>query len=154
MLKVAVELEATGRELDTQFDMVGEAEPFLRAAIAERRGPAALARRGLRAAGDALDVLADMPRDLRRLLRAARSGRVQLHVDLTALEAFGRVVDGAASRLTLGVVTAALIIGSSIITTVEGGPTLFGMPALGLAGFLAAALGGVWLLVSILRSGR
>jgi len=28
------------------------------------------------------------------------------------------------------------------------------MPVFGLAGFLAAAVGGVWLLVSILRSGR
>jgi ubiquinone biosynthesis protein len=37
---------------------------------------------------------------------------------------------------------------------VEGGPTLFGLPLFGLAGFLAATVGGVWLLLSILRSGR
>ena len=154
VLKVALELERTGRELDADFDMVGEAEPFLSAAIAERRGPAALARRGWRAAGEALDLLAALPGDLRRAVRAARSGRLQLHVDLTALDAFGRVIDGAASRLTLGVVTAALIIGSSIVMTVEGGPALFGLPLFGLAGFLGAAVGGVWLLVSILRSGR
>jgi ubiquinone biosynthesis protein len=154
VLKTAVELERTGRELDAQFDMVAEAEPFLTAAIAERRGPAALARRSWRAAGEALDLLAGMPADLRRVLRAARSGRLQVHVDLTALEAFGRVVDAAASRLTLGVVTAALIIGSSIVMTVEGGPTLLGLPFFGLAGFLGALAGGGWLLVSILRSGR
>jgi len=154
VLKVCVELESTGRELDPAFDMIGEGEPFLRAAIRERRGPLALARRGWQAAGLALDVLAGMPRDLRRLVRAARSGRLQVHVDLTALEAFGRVIDGAASRLTLGVVTAALIIGSSIVMTVQGGPLLFGLPLLGLAGFLAAAVGGVWLLVSVLKSGR
>ena len=154
VLKVCVALEASGRELDPEFDMVGEGEPFLRAAIAERHGPKAIARRGWRALGAALDLMAEVPSDLRRIARAARNGRMQLHVDLTALESFGRVVDSAASRLTLGVVTAALIIGSSIVMTVEGGPTLFGLPLFGLAGFLAAAVGGVWLLVSILRSGR
>ena len=154
VLKVCVALEATGRELDPAFDMVAEAEPFLRAALAERRGPAALARRGWRAASGALEVLAELPGDLRRMARAARSGKLQLHVDLTALDAFGRRLDLAASRLTLGVVTAALIIGSSIVMTVEGGPTLFGLPFLGLAGFLGALAGGAWLMVSILRSGR
>jgi len=154
VLKVCVALESTGRELDPEFDMVGVAEPFLSAAIAERRGPAALARRGWRAASNALELLAEMPGDLRRLVRAARSGRLQLHVDLTALEAFGQLVDRAASRLTLGVVTAALIIGSSIVMTVEGGPTLFGLPFFGLAGFLGSLVGGGWLVISILRSGR
>ena len=45
--------------------MVGEAAPFLRAATLERRGPAALARRGWRAAGARSTSLADLPRDLR-----------------------------------------------------------------------------------------
>ena len=38
--------------------------------------------------------------------------------------------------------------------TVEGGPTMFGLPVLGLLGFLGAGIGGVWLLISIWRSGR
>jgi ubiquinone biosynthesis protein len=38
--------------------------------------------------------------------------------------------------------------------TVGGGPQLFGLPAFGLIGFLGAAVGGVWLLVSITRSGK
>jgi ubiquinone biosynthesis protein len=64
------------------------------------------------------------------------------------------VVDRAASRLTLAVVTAALIVGSSIVMTVEGGPSLFGLPLFGLAGFFGAVVGGLWLLVSVLKSGR
>ena len=154
VLKACATLEATGRELDAGFDMVGEAAPFLRAATLARRGPATLAKRGWRIASAALDMLADLPRDLRNLLRSARSGSLQVHVDVTSLERFGRQLDGAANRLTVGVVTAALIIGSSIVMTVEGGPTLMGLPLFGLLGFLGAAAGGAWLLVSIWRSGR
>jgi ubiquinone biosynthesis protein len=51
-------------------------------------------------------------------------------------------------------VIAALIIGSSIVMTVQGGPTLFGLPAFGFLGFMAAVVGGVWLVRAIWRSGR
>ena len=77
-----------------------------------------------------------------------------MHIDLTRLNRFGNQLDRAASRLALGVVTAALIIGSSIVMTIEGGPTLLGLPLFGLLGFLGAVAGGAWLLHSILRSGR
>ena len=154
VLKACVTLETYGRELDPEFDMVGEAAPFLEAATLERFGPARLARRGWRASRMLLDTLADLPRDLRELVRSARSGRLQMHVDLTSLYRFGQQLDGAANRLAIGIVTAAFIVGSAIVMTVEGGPTLLGLPLFGLLGFLGAAVAGAWLLVSILRSGR
>jgi ubiquinone biosynthesis protein len=154
VLKACVTLETYGRELDPQFDMVGEAAPFLEAATLERLGPRRLAQRGWRAGRLLLDTLADLPRDLRELVRAARSGRLQMHVDLTSLHRFGKQLDRAANRLAIGIVTAAFIVGSAIVMTVEGGPTLLGLPLFGLLGFLGAAVAGGWLLASILRSGR
>ena len=154
VLKACVTLETYGRELDPQFDMVGEAAPFLQAATLERFGPARLAKRGWRAGRMLLEVLSDLPHDLRELLRSAKTGKLQVHVDLTSLHRFGVQLDGAANRLAVGIVTAAFIVGSAIVMTVEGGPTLLGLPFFGLLGFLGALVGGAWLLVSILRSGR
>jgi ubiquinone biosynthesis protein len=153
VLKACVTLETYGRELDPDFDMVGEAAPFLRAATLARSGPAALAKRGWRAAAALAGIAGDLPQDLRELVRAARSGRLQMHFDLTSLQSFGRQVDTSANRLAIGIVTAALIVGSSIVMTIEGGPTLFGLPLFGLLGFAGALVGGAWLFVSILRSG-
>jgi ubiquinone biosynthesis protein len=51
-------------------------------------------------------------------------------------------------------ITAALIIGSSIVMTVKTGPMLFGLPAFGFIGFSLAFLNGFMLMVSIWRSGR
>ena len=62
-----------------------------------------------------LDILIGLPQDLRHLLRSARSGRLQVHVDVTRLQHFENQLDRATSRLTMGVVIAALIIGSSIV---------------------------------------
>jgi ubiquinone biosynthesis protein len=153
VLKACATLETYGRELDPQFDMVGEAAPFLRAATLARSGPLTLAKRGWRTLAALGDILGDLPRDLRGLARSARSGRLQAHVDVTGLPAFGRQLDTAANRLALGIVTAALIVGSSIVMTIEGGPLLLGMPLFGALGFAGAFVGGAWLFVSILRSG-
>jgi len=46
-----------------------------------------------------------------------------------------------------------LIIGSSIALTARGGPILLGLPLFGLIGFVGAALAGIWLLVSVWRTG-
>ena len=155
MVKAFLTLEGMGRQLDPDFDMAGAARPYVERVLLDRWSPRALARRSRRGLLDALDLAGDMPRELRRLLRAARRGRLHMQMEVTTLKAFGEQVDRAANRLTMGVVTAALVIGSSIVMHSAGG----GVPsrwllALGVLGFVGAALTGLWILLSIWRSGR
>ncbi|KAF1692462.1 2-polyprenylphenol 6-hydroxylase [Pseudoxanthomonas koreensis] len=155
MIKAFLTLEGLGRQLDPDFDMAGAARPYVEKVLLQRYSPRALLRRGRRGAIDALELAGDLPRELRRLLRAARRGRLNMQIEVTSLKAFGDQVDRAANRLTMGVVTAALVIGSSIVMNSAGG----GVPsrwllALGALGFVGAALIGMWILLSIWRSGR
>jgi ubiquinone biosynthesis protein len=153
VVKVFITLEGLGRKLDPAFDMVGAATPFLQRVLRERYQPRAVARRLGRVVTEASEALTLLPHQLRRLLHSAGEGRLRLRVDLEQLPSFGEQVSHSANRLAMGLVIAALIIGSSIVMTVEGGPTLFGLPFFGLAGFIGAVLGGAWLLLSIVRSG-
>ena len=154
LIKAFITLEGMGRELDPDFDMASEALPILERALRARYTPGALIKRGWRSAGEMLALIADLPHDLSRLLRAARRGRLEIHIDVTHLKHVGNQLDSAANRLTIGIVVAALIIGSSIVMTVSGGPQLLGLPLFGLVGYLGAAAGGVWLLLSIWKSSR
>lgn len=153
MVKVLVTLEGVGRRLDPEFDMASEAAPFLRRVMLARYAPRALAHRGRRAVGDTVGLLAALPAQLRQGLRALRRGRFNINLDVQRLQRFGEQVDHSANRLTVGIVVAALIVGSSIVMTVEGGPTLLGLPLFGLLGFLGAVAGSLWLLWTIWRSG-
>lgn len=153
MVKVLVTLEGVGRRLDPDFDMATEAGPFLQRVLLARYAPGAMARRGRRAVGDTLGLLASLPGELRHGLRALRRGKLNVNLDVERLQRFGEQVDHSANRLTVGVVVAALIIGSSIVMTVSGGPTLLGLPVFGLLGFLGATAGGLWLVWTIWRSG-
>lgn len=153
-VKTFITLEGMGRELDPDLDMAGEALPVLRDAISAHYAPSAMAKRSMRTATQIASLLADMPRDLTRLLRAARRGKLDIQVDVLPLKHLGAQLDGAASRLTVGIVVAAIIVSSSIVMTVSGGPTLLGLPFFGLLGYLFASVGGIWLMFSISRSSK
>ena len=154
LAKALITLEGMGRQLDPDFEMASEAHPFLRRTLLARYSPDALAKRGWHSLISTINLLTGLPQDLRRLMVSARHGALQIKVDISRLDNFAERLDRAASRLTVGTVTAALIIGSSIVMTVEGGPTLLGLPLFGLLGFIGAVIGGIWLLLSIWRSGK
>ncbi|MBT9460773.1 MAG: ubiquinone biosynthesis protein UbiB [Rugosibacter sp.] len=154
LIKAFITLEGMGRELDPYFDMAGEAMPMLEKAMRKRYSPRAIVKRGWQSVSETLALVADLPQDISRLLRAARRGRLEVHIDVTHLKRVGNQLDRAISRLVVGIVVAALIIGSSIVMTVPGGPSLFGLPFFGLLGFVGATVGGLWLLLSIRKSGK
>ena len=128
----------------------------LRAQLEEDLGdaPEEVAKRGWRGMAGMMDLLVGLPKDFRRLLRAARRGALRVRIDIAELERFGERLDRAASRLTIGMITAAFIIGTSIMMSVSGDTEYLGMTILASFGFAMATLGGVWVLVSIWRGRR
>ncbi|MEY4562481.1 MAG: putative protein kinase UbiB [Pseudomonadota bacterium] len=154
LIKAFISAEGMGRTLCPDFHLSSEALPMLKQALRSRYRAGALVSRGWRSANRLLDLLNRVPDDLARLLRSVRQGGVQVHIDVQGLQRAGDQLDRAASRVTVGLLVAALIVGSSIVMTVRGGPELWGLPAFGLLGFTGACAGGLWLLRSIARGGR
>jgi ubiquinone biosynthesis protein len=154
LFKALITLEGLGRRLDPEFQLIAHLGPFVRRVLEERYAPAEVSRRWQRGVRGLLSSLGGLPGDVVRLVRDARRGRMKIELDLKRLDHFGHQIDRSASRLTLGVVTAALIVGSSIVMTVRGGPELLGLPLFGLLGFLIATLNSFWLIWSIWRAGR
>jgi len=154
MVKTFLTLDGVGRQLDPDFDMTAAATPFLQRAIARRYRPQALWRRGSEHADSWLDLGASFPRDARQILQATRRGRLQLRIETRAMDRFGDQVQRAANRLVVGVITAALVVGSSIVMHSVGSHSRPWLLALGVAGFVGAALCGVWIVASIWRSAR
>lgn len=153
LIKAYITLDGLGRYLNPEFNTLVFAAPYIQEIMLERYRPEAIAKRGWRNLISVADLLASLPKDMRKLLRASRKGAVQVDVTVRHLDRYVSMMDNAISRLTMGMVTAALIIGSSIIMTVKGGPELFGLPAFGFLGYTFATVGGIWLLLSIWRSG-
>jgi ubiquinone biosynthesis protein len=154
LFKALISLEGLGHQLNPEFHMLDHMGPYVSSLVLERYQPGQLIARSRHGLRQVFTALTGLPRDMVRLVRAVRRGRVKIDLDLKRLDHFGHQLDKASNRLTMGILTASLVIGSSIIMTVEGGPTLFGLPLFGLAGFLIAFANSIWLLASIWRSNK
>jgi ubiquinone biosynthesis protein len=99
-------------------------------------------------------IAASLPDILNRAVDVLGSGKATLHVEHNRLQGLEAHLDRASNRLSLSLIIASVVIGSSIVTTLHSGPHYAGLSLLGLAGFVVAgAMGLAWAIV-ILRSGK
>jgi len=154
LFKTLITLEGLGRQLDPEFDMGDHCAPFVKEVLRLRYAPDAVMKRGMHSIKDMAAVMTGLPRDLAKFFKELRRGRVRLDIDVKRLDHFGQQIDRSTNRLTLGIMTASLVIGSSIVMTIPGGPKIFGMPILGFLGFLIAVVNSLWIVFSIWRSGK
>lgn len=152
LFKALITLEGLGRQLTPDFHMVDHLEPFIRELYASRYTPTAMAKRARHGIKEMLEVVLGLPRDLAHLFRLARRGSLRIDLDLKRLDHFGHQLNRAANRLTMGVLTASLIVGSSIIMTIPDAPT--SLTLLGAFGFILAFGNSVWIVISIWRSDK
>jgi ubiquinone biosynthesis protein len=157
MFKALITLESSGRRYDPDFVLVDRLKPFVERAIAARYAPTEIGRRGGASIGKVVDLMRAIPGDLSRLLKDARRGRLRLDLDLKRLDTFHGRLDRTINRITIGIMTASVVVGSSIVMTVTTGPQVLGMPiftVLGLLGYLLAFVNSVWVIFSIWRGRR
>jgi ubiquinone biosynthesis protein len=157
LFKALITLEGLGRQYDPEFRLVERIQPFLDRAMRERYQPIEAARRAQATLSDLFGLVTSVPRDLARLVKDARHGRMRVELDLKRLDSFGDRIDRTINRVTVGVMTASLVIGSSIVMTVPGGPSLMGISLLalcGVVGYMIALVNSLWIILSIWRSGR
>ncbi|MEO6095929.1 MAG: AarF/ABC1/UbiB kinase family protein [Fibrobacteria bacterium] len=154
MLKAVVTLEGVSRRLDPHFDMVESIKPFAKKAMKERLRPGRLARDMYFGAMDLTPMLKEFPAQARDILGLIKRGKLRIEFQHLGLEPILKTHERMMTRLVFALVLASLIIGSSLVVLSGIPPKWYGVPVIGVAGFVSAAFVGFWLLVSIiLRKG-
>ncbi|WP_434779755.1 ABC1 kinase family protein [Neisseria sp. Ec49-e6-T10] len=154
LFKTLIMLESVVRALDEDFELLEHTKPLVVNILKERHSPSQLWRKG-KAQGNLLKrVLSDFPLNALYLGKHLRSGRFNINLDLKRLDDFGNQLDKTSNRLTMGIVTGSLIIGSSIVMTVDTGPKIFGLSLFGFIGYSIAFCNSLWLIWAIWRSGK
>ena len=150
MLKSVVTLEGVARRLDPSFDMVESIKPFAKKAMKERLRPDRLARDMYQGAMDLTPMLKEFPAQARDILGLIKRGKLRIEFQHSGLEPILKTHERMMTRMVFALVLAALIIGSSLVVLSGIPPKWYGVPVIGVAGFLSAAFVGFWLLVTIL----
>jgi ubiquinone biosynthesis protein len=154
LAKVLVIVEGMGRELDPQFNMAGHLRPFLEQALREKHSPGRVVKEIEASLEAYLSLARTLPRDLKEVLNKINHNKFVIDLEHRGLDRFSRELDRSANRLSLSLIIAALLIGSSIAMQTNRGLLLFGLPALAFLGYSCAGVIGIWWMIAILRSGR
>jgi predicted unusual protein kinase regulating ubiquinone biosynthesis (AarF/ABC1/UbiB family) len=108
----------------------------------------------LNAAMEARDFAEQLPGRVNRAMDALASGRFELRVDAFDETAFLRGLHRMANRIATGLVLAALIVGAALLSNVRTTARIAGYPAVAFVLFMIAAVGGFYLVVSIVLDDR
>ncbi|WP_289020442.1 AarF/UbiB family protein [Desulfobacter postgatei] len=154
MMKAFISIEGVARTLDPQFDLLNHARPYIKSATLRKYSLPRLSREFLGIARDLFSLLQTLPGDTSSIMTQIKKGKIKITVSIEGLERLMMTQDQTSNRISFAIIIAALILGSAIVLNSRIPPMILGVSIIGIAGFIAAALLGVWLLVAIIRSGR
>ncbi len=146
LLRTLVELEGTAEQLSPEFSLAEVITPFYDTMLRRRLSVRRMLGRLQHAYRDWERLIQSLPRDLADVLKRVREGTFSVHLD-------HRHMDPVINRLVFGLVTAALILGSSLLWSMKAPPVLGGISIFGGAGYLISMYLCFRLLRAIKKSG-
>jgi ubiquinone biosynthesis protein len=152
--KTLLILENLMRQLDPEFNFVAAAEPYAKRIIRSRISPSRLYEQAKKNLIDITDFATLLPRQMKQLINKALKDDLQIKMYHVNLPEFIKDMDRASNRIAFAMIVSAIILSSAIMHATGVGPTIYGISVLGLSAFVFAFFLGIWLVISIIRSGR
>ncbi|HCC69508.1 MAG TPA: ABC transporter [Nitrospiraceae bacterium] len=152
--KTMLILDNIGRQLDPNFNFIAVAEPYASKMARRRISPAMLLEKARKNLTELEDFLVSTPKNMKALMRRVMKDNLHLKVTPIGIEKLIKDIDRSSNRIAFSVIVGAIIVGSSLLIQAGIGEIIFGLPAIGAIGFAIAFVLGVWLLISIIKSGR
>ena len=87
------------------------------------------------------------------LEEAIIKGRTKLNIAIEDKEEYINVLNKMINRLSFALIIAGMVVGSSLILNKNPKPQIYGVSIIGMGGYFVSAILGLWLLISIIRSG-
>ncbi len=154
LAKTLVMMEGMGLKIDPDFDIFEVAKPHARRMALQLFSPQRLSRIATHEADAWADFLSLVPRSVPRLLEQAEGGKFQLGLELLGKEKMLNRLDRTANRLVIAIIIAAFIMALAwMLPATATGVEARWIVYLLIAAFILASVLGMWLLISIWRSG-
>jgi predicted unusual protein kinase regulating ubiquinone biosynthesis (AarF/ABC1/UbiB family) len=148
--KTLLNLDQVGRALAPEFDpnasIRRNAAEILQQRLMKSLSPGNLFSGVL----EMKDFVARLPARLNKIFEAISNNQLKISVDAIDEKMLMTGFQKVANRITVGLIVAALIVGAAMLMRVETSFRIWGYPGLAILLFLAAASGGVILLINIL----
>lgn len=147
LIKVLVMLEGTAHQLSPHFSVAELIQPYAAKAMRNRYSLRKILSRLKANAEDWEHLITILPRDTADILRNLKRGKFDVHLQHRRLEPI-------VNRLVMGILIAALFMGSASLCSNHVRPTFFGFSVPGFLGCGIALMMGFQITLAIRRSGQ
>jgi ubiquinone biosynthesis protein len=151
LTKSLANLEGAGREFDPSINIMDEVRPLMVDLFRRQLIGNDLAQSALRTALEFKQLSLESPRQVGFLLNRLTSETLKINLAVQDFNALRKTLDDGANRRSFSTVVGSLIIGAAIISASQQTPQL---QLISTILFAVASMLGLWLIVTILRSGR
>ncbi len=165
LLKTFIQTEALGKILGSDASILEVTKPFAKDLLQRGYDTRSILKNLDRETRTMSGYARSIPKHINDILRQTAAGKQRLEIRHSGLDKVQSQLEKGVNRLTVGLIISASIIAAAMILNsgqkvLEFTTTLFGLQTvsltavLGIVGYVVATLLGVWLIISILRSGR
>ncbi len=138
LIKALVTIESVARELDPTFELTEFVRPYLEKLVQKRYGVAAMDGRMKKGMLQYLELIEDLPKEIRPILKQIRRKEMTLNIDHTGLDRLTGTIEHASRNISFALVVAAMLVGSSILVLAARESSGSLPTAIGIGGFVIA----------------
>lgn len=140
LIKALTTIESVATTLDPTFELAAFARPYV-VALVKRKYSIIAARKRLRGSLFRYAELAeDLPKEIRWIVGQVKKNRLAINLEHRGLQKLTETVESASRAVSVSMLIAALVVGSSIIVLASRGSDGLSLKLLGSGGFILAAL--------------
>lgn len=137
-------LEDTGEKLDPNFNPVEAFKPMAMKVIGKKISPVRIIDLVKDNVFEVEHLLKTLPRSVSRTLYRLEEGKISIEIEHKDMERIS-------NKVSMALIIAALLIGSSLIMQTDKGILILGFPFLGIIGFIISMILGLALVLSVLK---
>ena len=149
-----VTIESTMTVLDPKINIVQIAANHVASRTVKKTDLKKELLRGSKLVYDAVDQSIHLPIKLSDVIEMIMKGRLKVNLEIMGSDVPMSSINHMVNKLTVGIISTGLLMASSLLCTTQMTPKLFGIPALGFFGYIAAVILGTWLFYSVLKEHR
>ena len=147
-------IEGVGRMLDPEFNAVENIKPIVLKFYKTQFSIKNLLAKIKELPQEMIEFLDYTPKDLKTIFKLMKEGKFKVELEHVGLQKMEESIEKSFNRLTVSIIIASTLIGSSLLLLAKTPPLIYDIPLFGIAGFSTAVVMGLILAYSIYKGGK
>jgi ubiquinone biosynthesis protein len=147
-------IEGVGRMLDPEFNAVENIKPIVLKFYKTQFSIKNLLAKIKELPQEMIEFLDYTPKDLKTIFKLMKEGKFKVELEHVGLQKMEESIEKSFNRLTVSIIIASTLIGSSLLLLAKTPPLIYDIPLFGIVGFSTAVVMGLVLAYSIYKGGK